>query len=165
MVLAQAVGACDHGRMRVGNLCLLIVALAICLLDSRTVVAQVPDSVQRISAADLVKVMQGSGPKPLIFQVGPQRLFRYAHVRGAEYVGAASEPAGIAALDKRVKGLKKSTAIVIYCGCCPWVHCPNVGPAYAELTKLGFKNVKALYLPSNFKFDWEDKGYPTERGE
>jgi len=117
-----------------------------------------------IAPTDLVALLNGSGTKPLILQVGPARLFRYNHVRGAEYAGPASEPDGIAALRKRVQSLPKTAAIVIYCGCCPWEHCPNVKPAYEELRKLGFTNVKALYLPNNFKFDWEDKGYPTEKG-
>jgi len=119
---------------------------------------------QTVAPADLVALMNGNGSKPLILQVGPARLFRYNHIRGAEYAGPASEPDGIVALRKRVQPLPKTTSIVVYCGCCPWEHCPNVKPAYEELRKLGFTNVKALYLPNNFKFDWEDKGYPTEKG-
>lgn len=121
-----------------------------------------PD-VPRVSASDLVTALNGKN-KPLVLQVGVARLFRYAHVRGSEYAGPASEPDGIAALRKRVQSLPRNAPIVIYCGCCPWEHCPNVKPAYDELHTMGFTNVKALYLPNNFKFDWEDKGYPTEKG-
>lgn len=123
-----------------------------------------PD-IPNISAEDLAKVLKSSGPKPLILQVGPQMLYRTAHIQGAEYAGMAAEPAGLQKLRDRVKGLKHNAAIVIYCGCCPWEHCPNIHPAYAELHKMGFSNVKALYLPNNFKTDWHDKGYPTQSGE
>jgi thiosulfate/3-mercaptopyruvate sulfurtransferase len=119
----------------------------------------------RISAEELAAVLAAGGQKPLVLQVGVSRLFRYAHIRGSEFAGPASEPAGLDLLRNRVRGLKRDTAIVIYCGCCPWEHCPNIHPAYGELRRLGFTNVKALYLPNNFKFDWDDKGYPTEKNE
>ena len=116
-----------------------------------------------VSAADLATVLRGHGPKPLVLQVGPERLYRTAHIRGAEYAGMAAESAGMQKLRDRVQGLKRNAAIVIYCGCCPWEHCPNMRPAYEELRKMGFSNVKALYLPTNFKTDWDDRGYPTEK--
>jgi hypothetical protein len=30
---------------------------------------------------------------------------------------------------------------------------------------MGFKNLKAVYLPNRFSQDWTAKGFPTERGE
>ncbi len=144
---------------------LLVFVVAVTALAQTKPASSAPGGdMQTISPADLVALLGKSAPKPLILQVGPARLFRYNHIRGAEYAGPASEPEGIAALRKRVQSLPKSAAIVIYCGCCPWDHCPNVKPASDELRKLGFTNVKVLYLPNNFKFDWEDKGYPTEKG-
>ncbi len=127
------------------------------------VVAAAQTDIPRISVTDLASALNGKSA-PLVLQVGPARLYRYSHIRGAEYAGPASEPAGVKALRKRVQSLPKTVSIVIYCGCCPWIHCPNVKPAYDELHKLGFTNVKALYLPNNFKNDWEDKGYPTKKG-
>lgn len=123
-----------------------------------------PDNVQRISAAELAAILHGSGPKPLILSVGPERLYRTAHIQGAEYAGMAAEPAGLQELRERVQKLKRTAEIVIYCGCCPWQHCPNIHPAYNELRKMGFTHVKALYLPNNFKTDWDDAGYPTNKG-
>jgi len=52
---------------------------------------------------------------------------------------------------------------VIYCGCCPWNHCPNMWPAYNLLHQMGFTHLKALYLPDNFGTDWVNKGYPVAR--
>jgi len=55
--------------------------------------------------------------------------------------------------------------IVLYCGCCPWNHCPNVKPAYDALQAMGFRNLKVLYIANNFGADWVDKGYPTAKGD
>ncbi len=129
-------------------------------------IAQSTSEPPLISPEDLVKVLQSpTAEKPLILNVGPKSLFAQAHITGAEYVGAGSDPAGIQALRNRVKTLPKKKFIVIYCGCCPWSHCPNVHPAYAELHSLGFTNVKVLYIANNIGADWVYKGYPTTKGE
>lgn len=88
-----------------------------------------------------------------------------AHIPGSEYIGAASDSQGIESLRRRVKPLPHNTFIVLYCGCCPWSHCPNVHPAYNLLHKEGFTNVKVLYLADNFGTDWVYKGYPTIKGQ
>ncbi len=121
---------------------------------------------QTISTEELVAILRTpKGDKPLILNVGPKSLFSQAHIPGAEYIGAGSDPAGIQALRDRVKSLPKTKFIIIYCGCCPWSHCPNVQPAYAELRSLGFTKAKILYIPDNLGTDWVYKGYPTERGQ
>lgn len=117
-----------------------------------------------IAAADLAKILQSNGTKPLIFNVGPRMLYEQAHITGAEYIGAGSSPEGIEALKARVKPLAKAKAIVLYCGCCPWSHCPNVEPAYKQLAAMGFTNVKVLFIPNNIGTDWVYKNYPTVRG-
>jgi hypothetical protein len=92
-------------------------------------------------------------------------MYTQAHIVSAEYLGAGSSDAGQQKLRERVKALSHNTAIVIYCGCCPWGHCPNMHPAYKALHSLGFTNVKALYVTNNFGADWVDKGYPTAKGD
>jgi len=125
-----------------------------------------PGSPQLINPEDLVKVLQSpKGEKPLILNVGPYMLFMQARIPGAEYVGASSTPQGIESLRSRVKPLPHKIFIVLYCGCCPWSHCPNVRPAYNELHKLGFSNVKVLYIANNLGADWVYKGYPTVKGQ
>src|ERR1017187_4204258 len=106
-----------------------------------------------------------SAHKPLLLAVGPHSLYAQAHIPGSEYMGAGSSEAGQQKLRERVKALPHNTAIVIYCGCCPWDHCPNMRPAFQELKSLGFTNVKALYIADNFGTDWVDKGYPVAKGE
>lgn len=115
-----------------------------------------------VSPAALVQVLQSPDqPKPVILNVGPSLLYMQAHIPGAEYIGAASTSQGMQALRARVKTLPHDSYIVLYCGCCPWEHCPNVRPAFSELHKLGFSNVKVLFIANNFGSDWVDKGYPV----
>ena len=125
-----------------------------------------PGSAQLINPEDLLKILQSpKGDKPLILNVGPHLLYMQAHIPSSEYIGAGSDSQGIESLRRRVKTLRHNTFIVLYCGCCPWSHCPNVRPAYNELHKAGFTNVKVLYIADNFGTDWVYKGYPTIKGQ
>jgi thiosulfate/3-mercaptopyruvate sulfurtransferase len=114
---------------------------------------------------DLVKILQSGKEKPLMLQVGSHMLFLQAHIPGSEYVGAASTAAGLQQLRKRVDSLPRNKFIVLYCGCCPWNHCPNAKPADDAMHAMGFTNVKVLYISDNFGTNWVDKGYPTAKGE
>jgi thiosulfate/3-mercaptopyruvate sulfurtransferase len=135
-----------------------------------------PSAAQQIPAAsvpatDLIQpaelaanLKSASAPKPLILQVGFRTLYAQAHIPGSEYVGAAGEDAGMRLLRERVTKLSKDTSIVIYCGCCPWSHCPNVAAAYHTLHALGFTQLKVLYIADNFGDNWVNRGYPVEMG-
>ena len=115
--------------------------------------------------ADLAASLKNApAQKPLLLHVGFQILYTQAHIPGSEFVGPASEEAGLQLLRNRVAKLPKDTPIVIYCGCCPWSDCPNIAAAYEALHALGFKQVKALYIASNLGTNWIDKGYPITKG-
>ncbi len=119
-----------------------------------------------INPEDLAKLLQTSGKeKPLMIQVGSHVLYSQAHIPGSEYIGPASSESGLQQLRNRVASLPRTKSIVLYCGCCPWSHCPNVKPADDALRALGFTNVKVLYIADNFGANWVDKGYPVARGE
>jgi thiosulfate/3-mercaptopyruvate sulfurtransferase len=119
-----------------------------------------------INPDDLVKILQDpKGDKPLLIQVGSHVLYSQAHIPGSEYIGPASDPAGLQRLRTRVESLPRNKFIVIYCGCCPWTHCPNMKPADDALHAMGFTNVRSLYIANNFGTDWVDKGYPVAKGE
>ncbi len=105
----------------------------------------------------------GTAEKPLMLQVGSRVLFDQAHIPGSEYAGPGSQPAGFQQLQNRIARLPRETPIVLYCGCCPWNRCPNVAPAFRLLQRMGFTQVKVLYLADNFGADWVSKGYPVER--
>ena len=113
----------------------------------------------------LVKLFKSGKDKPLMLQVGSHTLFLQAHIPGSEYAGAASTEAGLQQLRKRVESLPRNKLIILYCGCCPWGHCPNVKPADDALQAMRFTNVRVLYIADNFGTDWVDKGYPTAKGE
>ena len=115
---------------------------------------------------ELVKLLQSSkSEKPLMIQVGSRVLYAQAHIPGSEYIGSGSSEVGLQSLRQRVQSLPRNKFIVLYCGCCPWGHCPNVKPADDALHALGFTNVKTLYLADNFGANWVDKGYPVAKGE
>jgi thiosulfate/3-mercaptopyruvate sulfurtransferase len=118
-----------------------------------------------VQPADLaVNLAKASTPKPLILHVGFRTLYLQAHIPQSEYVGAASDDAGLEPLRTRVAKLTKDHAIVLYCGCCPWSHCPNIAAAYDALRALGFTQVKVLYLADNFGDNWVNQGYPVAKG-
>lgn len=130
-----------------------------------------PDSASSIPSAQLLqpeelnRLLHTKGAiKPLILQVGSHMLFAQAHIPGSEYAGAGARPEGLKQLEDRVAPLPRKTFIVLYCGCCPWSRCPNMGPAFRRLREMGFTNVKALYLANNLGTDWVGKGYPVESG-
>ncbi len=119
-----------------------------------------------ISPDELAKILQASkDEKPLMLQVGSHVLYSQAHIPGSEYIGPASTEDGLQRLRKRAESLPRNKSIIIYCGCCPWSHCPNVKPADDALHALGFTNVKVLYIANNFGTDWVDKGYPVAKGD
>ena len=120
---------------------------------------------QLIYPEELVKILHSGKSQPLILNIGPRMLYLQAHITGAEFIGAGSEPEGIKQLRSRVQSIPHTASIILYCGCCPWAHCPNVNPAYAELHRMGFTNVKVLYIANNIGTDWVYKGYPTVLGK
>lgn len=144
---------------KIARVLVLLIAVVPLLLAATDI-----DAAHQISPEALAKAVQSAKP-PLVLNVGPQLLYEQAHVKGAEYIGAASSPEGLAKLRERVKALPKNTAIVLYCGCCPWDHCPNVRPAFGELQQMGFTHVKVMYIAHNIGSDWVDKGYPTDKGK
>ncbi len=146
-------------------------AFAFILLSQTGSALAEPKPAESIPTADLMQpaglvaiLKRVSAPKPLILQVGFRTLYTQAHIPESEYVGAAGEETGLEQLRVRVAKLSKDTAIVIYCGCCPWSHCPNVAAAYNALHGLGFTQVKVLYIADNFGDNWVNQGYPVTKG-
>jgi hypothetical protein len=119
-----------------------------------------------INPDELVKIIQASkSEKPLMIQVGSHVLYSEAHIPGSEYLGPAASENGLQLLRKRVESVPRNKFIVIYCGCCPWSHCPNIKPADDALHAMGFTNFKVLYIADNFGADWVERGYPVAKGD
>ena len=120
---------------------------------------------QIIEPEALAKTLSSAtGEKPLVICVGFPVLYQGGHIVGAKFAGPASRPAGIQALKHAVQDLPHDKQIVLYCGCCPWKHCPNIRPAFRTIQDLGFTNVEVLSIPTNFREDWIAKGFPIAKG-
>ena len=144
---------------------LLAVSIAIACSAFAYQASTIPAS-HLISPDELAKLLQSpKGEKPLLIHVGFHVLYLQGHIPASEYIGPASDPTALQKLRDRVQSLPRNKFIVIYCGCCPWDHCPNLKPADDALRALGFTNVKTLHLPNNIATDWRDKGYPMAKGE
>jgi thiosulfate/3-mercaptopyruvate sulfurtransferase len=120
---------------------------------------------QIVQPADLVKELSGApSNRPIIVCVGFHTLYQGAHVPGAVFHGAAMSEQGLDDLKKWAKDLPASSNIVVYCGCCPLDHCPNLRPGFTALRDMGFHHLRVLNLPNSFAADWVEKGYPVEKG-
>jgi hypothetical protein len=96
--------------------------------------------------------------KPIIYNIGV-----VDNIRGARKIGGTSEKAGLEKFRKAISALPKSSAVVIYCGCCPFSRCPNIRPAFHAMQAAGLLNGRLLNLPVNIRTDWISKGYPMEK--
>jgi thiosulfate/3-mercaptopyruvate sulfurtransferase len=120
---------------------------------------------QLVGPQELVKSLSAAtGEKPLVICVGFPFLYQGGHIVGSKFAGPGRKPEGIQALKHEMEGLLQDKQIVLYCGCCPWKDCPNIRPAFRAVQEWGFKNARALYLPTNFRQDWIAKGFPIEKG-
>jgi len=111
----------------------------------------------------LVPQIQSAKP-PVILSVAFPVLYRAKHIPHAIDAGPGSKPEGIELLKKAVANLPKDADIVLYCGCCPMVKCPNMRPAYRTLKELGFTHIRVLNIATNMHADWYSKDYPAELG-
>jgi rhodanese-related sulfurtransferase len=118
-----------------------------------------------IQPKELSGRIQAKGARPALIHVGFNVLYRSKHIPNSVYAGPASTPEGLAALRAAAGKLPRDCEIVVYCGCCPWDHCPNIKPAMELLKQMGFTRVQALYVPANMDADWFSRGYPSELGE
>jgi thiosulfate/3-mercaptopyruvate sulfurtransferase len=96
--------------------------------------------------------------KPVIICIGPGAL-----IKGSVDIGPTKEKANLEKLRKELDRLPKDSDIVIYCGCCPFEHCPNIRPAFTLLNEMKFTNGHLLNIEHNIRTDWVDKGYPQAK--
>ena len=108
-----------------------------------------------IEPAALAQTIESNKDLPLIYCIGPGVVIPHSID-----IGMVRDSENLAKLKTSISKLSRDTSIVIYCGCCPFDHCPNVRPAVALLKEMKFTNFKLLNLPDNIKADWIAKGYP-----
>jgi hypothetical protein len=106
--------------------------------------------------AELATLIKSGNAKTVILNIGAVE-----DLPGAKHIGEVSNPDNMEKLQKAVAAFPKNNKLVIYCGCCPFIKCPNIRPAFLELKRLGFTQIKVLDLPINLKTNWIAKGYPV----
>lgn len=113
---------------------------------------------QLLAPADLAKTISDPKAKqPIVICVGPGAL-----IRGSIDTGPAKEKDNLNKLKLELGKLQKDANLVIYCGCCPFDHCPNIRPAFILVNEMKFTNAKLLNIEHNIKTDWVNKGYPVK---
>lgn len=114
---------------------------------------------QLVAPADLARTIETGAKEqqPLLLSVGPAAM-----IKGSVDIGPASGKEGLDKLKAALEKQPKDKEIIIYCGCCPFAHCPNIRPAFRLLKEMHFTNAKLLNLEHNIRTDWMDKGYPSE---
>lgn len=148
---------------------MLIIALFVSLSFSFRAEAQISQKAQTsldkpnlwrakdlINPSDLAEILTNKNNKrPVIFNIGVVE-----DIKGAKRLGAANKKDNLEKLKDNLNILPKNTAVVIYCGCCPFEKCPNIRPAFTLLKDMGFSNGKLLNIPVNLQQNWINKGYP-----
>jgi thiosulfate/3-mercaptopyruvate sulfurtransferase len=119
---------------------------------------------QLVQPAGLVRELAATAKsRPLVVCAGFDFLYQAAHVPGAVFYGPAREPAGLQRLNDAARSWPRDRDIVVYCGCCPFSHCPNVRPAFTALKRMGFTRLRVLDIEHDFRTDWLKQGYPVEQ--
>jgi thiosulfate/3-mercaptopyruvate sulfurtransferase len=113
---------------------------------------------QLMEPSTLATTLKAGKNIPTIISVGPGAI-----IPNSVDIGTMKETANLQKLKDQLSKLPKNTKIVVYCGCCPFEHCPNVRPAIAALKEMKFTNYFLLNIPKNIKTDWIDKGYPVNK--
>ncbi len=112
---------------------------------------------QLMEPSELAAILNNpKAEKPLIYSVGFE-----ADIKGSYDMGPVKDDDKLQKFKDAVSKLPRNAKIVIYCGCCPFEHCPNIRPAFKVLSDLGFTNRKLLNLSHNLRVDWLAKGYPV----
>jgi len=111
---------------------------------------------QLMPPSELASIIKSKPNDVTIISVGP-----FKSIPGSIHVGMVSEKENLEKLKVQLNTVKKDKKIVIYCGCCPYEHCPNVRPAIDVLKEMKFTDFYLLDLPNNLRINWMDKGYPV----
>ena len=129
------------------------------LLSAQIIFAQnAPNwtSKQLMEPSDLAMILKSKKAIPVIFSVGPAATIPYS-----TEIGMVKDKENLDKFKKKLGSIPVQTRVVVYCGCCPFEHCPNIRPAIDVLKEMKFTNYMLLNLPHNIKTDWLDKEYPT----
>lgn len=114
---------------------------------------------QLLAPEDLARSLNGpTARRPVVICVGPGAL-----IKGSLDMGPAHEKGNYEKLKLQLEKYSRDADIVIYCGCCPFAHCPNIRPAFSLMNEMGFTHQRLLNISTNIKTDWISKGYPVNK--
>jgi len=85
-----------------------------------------------------------STQQPLIYSIGYG-----GGIRNSILEGPAKDSTNLLKWKNDLQKLPLEADLVIYCGCCPFEHCPNIRPAFILLNEMGFTHQKLLDLSRN----------------
>jgi hypothetical protein len=132
----------------------LVIALLSCNAQSQ----EEPWKESQLMLPEQLASTINNAASPLVICIGTADI-----IPNSVNMGMASQQQNLDKLKTYLKNIPMDKEIVIYCGCCPFEHCPNIRPAFKVLNEMGFKNKKLLNLPNNIRTDWINKGYPTKQ--
>lgn len=115
-----------------------------------------PDELMK--PAELSAKIKENKQVPVLFSVGPGAV-----IPQSKDIGMVRDADNLKLFKEELDKLPRDTQVVVYCGCCPYEHCPNVRPAVQALREMKFTNFRLLDLPHNIKVDWINKGYPVNK--
>jgi hypothetical protein len=136
--------------------CWLLVFAIMCCKNSLAQNAENWTSKELMAPSALAATLKANKDVPAIFNIGPGAI-----IPNSINIGTVKDEENLARFKQEISKLSRSANIVIYCGCCPYEHCPNVRPAIALLKSMEYTNYHLLDLPHNIKTDWIAKGYPV----
>lgn len=111
---------------------------------------------QLMDPAELAKTINNiQTPQPIIYCIGPGAV-----IKGSINIGPTKDSTNLSKLRSKLEKLPRDANVVIYCGCCPFVNCPNIRPAFTLLNNMKFQHAKLLNMEHNIRVDWIAKGYP-----
>ena len=144
-------------KLNITQLFLLIIVLSVAICSHAQNPVNWTDK-QLMEPFELANTINSKKDIPVIISIGPG-----ATITNSIDVGMVNTKEGLDKLKTQLNDLSKDKKIIIYCGCCPYEHCPNVRPAIDALKEMKFTNYYLLDLPHNIKKDWIDKGYPVSK--
>ena len=141
---------------------LLLKVLSFTLLILCTTLSSCGQQAQNWTAKELMQpallsnIIKSKKDIPYIINIGPGAVIPHSID-----VGMVNTESGFNKLKSSLSKIPRDKKTVIYCGCCPYKHCPNVRPAIDLLKSMQFTNYYLLDLPQNIRVDWINKGYPV----
>ncbi|HVS96769.1 MAG TPA: hypothetical protein VHE54_09790 [Puia sp.] len=137
--------------------CVLLVLLGFPVVRAHQADPWTPE--QLMAPSELAAKIKNNS-NPLVICVGPAGL-----IKGSVETGPAHETAGLDKLKTLLLGQDRNKEVVIYCGCCPFNHCPNIRPAFNLLLSMHFTHPRLLDLPHNIRVDWIEHGFPVKEAK